>query len=186
MISGWEGFAYRIFVPWIGFGAILFLPNLTCFPTLSSRSTEGRRFSGFAGTGRAVEFPDPAAAVVSLLRRVYAQGVCGVRGWECCLLQGAEGSGDGGVTVRCGFYKRDSGGYIGVAVVDLGMLVRAGSAMSLLIIGVPAAPGVDCCCGTAKQGGVVYSGSEGKSSGRCLAHDGIVMNLLGRSFSYHS
>jgi len=85
VISGSEGFAYRIFVPWIGFGAILFLPNLTCFATFSSNSTEGKRFSGFAGTGRAVEFPDPTAAVVSLLRRVYAQEVCGVRGWECPL-----------------------------------------------------------------------------------------------------
>ena len=69
------------------------------------------------------------------------------------------------------------GDILGVAVVDLGMVGRAGSAMSLSSIGVPAAPGVDCCCGTAKRGGVVYRGSEGKSSGMCLEHDCIVINL---------
>jgi len=43
--------------------------------------------------------------------------------------------------------------------VDLGELVRVGSAISVLSVGLRVAPGVDCHCG-AERGRVVYSWSE--------------------------
>ena len=61
---------------------MVFLPDLLCLATSSSKRTERRRFSGFAGTGPAVEIPDAAAAVVASLRRVSAREMHCVRGWE--------------------------------------------------------------------------------------------------------
>ena len=46
---------------------------MTCLATSSSKSTERRRFSGFAGTGPTVEIPDAAAGVVASLRSVSAR-----------------------------------------------------------------------------------------------------------------
>ena len=49
--------------------------------------------------------------------------------------------------------------------MDLGELVRAGSAISVLNVGLRVAPGVDCHCG-AERGSVVYSWSEGGGGGK--------------------
>jgi len=54
--------------------------------------------------------------------------------------------------------------FLGVAV-DLGEPVRAGSAISLLSVGVRVVLGADCRCG-AERGEVEYSWSEGRGGGR--------------------
>ena len=70
-----EGFVCRILGLWIGLcGVLVFLSDLACSATSSSKRTEHRRFSSFDRTGPVVEIPDAGAAVVASLRKAPRGG----------------------------------------------------------------------------------------------------------------
>jgi len=67
--------------------------------------------------------------------------------------------------------------------VDLGKLVRAGSAISLLTLGHGQLRQLNIAMG-AKRGKVVYSLSKGRDRGRFLGRDCMGMNLWGGIFRW--